>query len=77
MNHQWIDTDGELDTATKEAFDAFLDGSPDHDRLRDRMLSIFAKADAAIESTPVGERISFESVIVANQIADNEDAFYE
>lgn len=67
----------ELDAATKEAFDAMINDDPDYEAKRDRLRHIFALADAAVESTPVGERISLETVIVANQIADNEDAFYE
>jgi hypothetical protein len=63
--------------AVNDAFDAMINDDPDYEAKRDRLHRIFALADAALESTPVGERISFETVIVAKQITDNEDAFYE
>src|SRR5438874_1410200 len=67
----------ELDNAVNEAFDAMISGDPDYEAKRDRMRAIFAMADAASESAGVGERISFDTVIVAKQIDDNEDAFYD
>lgn len=67
----------ELDNAVNEAFDAMISNDPDYEAKRDRMRAIFAMADAAIESAGVGERISFDTVIVAKQIDENEEAFYQ